>query len=311
MEGIDIQLENQLTSAKLLNVDKNNREFMNPEVQALVKDVSDLVSLPEVAIRINEIVDDPNSSAEDIGKIIAHDPGLAARLLKIANSPLYGLSTEISTISRAVTILGTKQLRDLVLSTTASHAFDGIPNELISLQEFWKHSLYCGLLAQKLAKMSKMTKDESMFIAGLLHDVGQLVMFNRMPEKSRQALLLVLEGTEDLEMYQAEQQIFGFDHTQVGAELVKNWHLPADLQECVAFHHDPSQATAYPAEVAIVHIANSAAVMAELHSMSEDDEVPHIDPAAWVACKLSPDILEELIASVQGDIAEIERVLFG
>jgi len=283
---------------------------MSQEVQSLVKGVSDLVSLPEVAIRITEMVDDPDSSAEDMGKVIAQDPGLAARLLRIANSPLYGLSAEVSTISRAVTILGTRQLRDLVISTTASHAFDGIPNELISLQNFWRHSLYCGLLAQKLARMSKMTKVESMFIAGLLHDVGQLVMFNRMPEKSKEALLLVLEGTEELEMHEAEQQIFGFDHTEVGGELVKNWHLPTVLQECVEFHHDPGRAKEHPAEVAIVHIANSAAVMAELHATSEEGEVPQIDPAAWDACGLSESILEELIADTQDEISEIERVLF-
>lgn len=278
--------------------------------QDLVSNVSDLISLPEVAIRINEMVDDPNASADDIGKIIAQDPGLAARLLKIANSPLYGLSTEISTIPRAVTILGTKQLRDLVISTTASHAFDGIPNELISLQNFWRHSLYCGLLSQALASRSKAARTESMFIAGLLHDIGQLVMFNRMPDKSSEALLLVLEGPDDLEMYQAEQRVFGFDHTQVGSELIKQWQLPALLQECVAHHHDPSAAKDFPVEVAIVHIANAAAVMAELHTMSEEDEVPHIDPAVWQTCKLSPDILEEVIKSTEEEISEIERILF-
>lgn len=278
--------------------------------QELVKNVSNLISLPEVAIRINQMVDDPKASAEDISKLIAQDPGLAARLLKIANSPLFGLSREISSIPRAITILGTKQLRDLVISTTASHAFDGIPNELVSLQNFWRHSLSCGLLAQALATHSPVVRSESMFIAGLLHDIGQLVMFNRLPDKSHEALLLALEGPEELEMYQAEQRIFGFDHTQVGSELVKTWELPELIQECVAFHHSPDQAEHYPAEVAIVHIANAAAVMLELHSMSEKDELPHIQPAAWQACQLSPDILADVIKDTDQAINEAEHLLF-
>lgn len=276
----------------------------------LIRGVSGLISLPEVAIRVNQMVDDPHASAEDIGNVIAQDPGLAARLLKIANSPLFGLSKEIGSIPRAVTILGTKQLRDLVISTTASHAFDGIPNELISLQNFWRHSLSCGLLSQALATRSKAVKPESMFIAGLLHDIGQLVMFNRLPNKSHEALLLVLEGPEELEMYQAEQSVFGFDHTQVGGELVKTWELPELIQECVAFHHCPDEAKHYPAEVAIVHIANAAAVMLELQSMSNSDELPHIQPSAWQACKLSPDILAEVIEDTDQEINEIERLLF-
>jgi putative nucleotidyltransferase with HDIG domain len=281
-----------------------------PSVQELITDVSDLISLPEIATRITEMVDDANSSADDIAKVIAQDPGLAARLLKIANSPLFGLAKEISSIPRAVTILGTKQLRDLVVSTTASHAFDGIPNELISLQNFWRHSLYCGLLSQTLASHSKPANTESMFIAGLLHDIGQLVMFNRMPTESTAALMLVLEGPEELEMYEAEQRVFGFDHTQVGSELIKSWHLPDIIQECVALHHTPELAVNYPAEVAIVHIANAAAVMAELHSMSDSDDLPRIHPSAWQACKLSPDILEDVIESTAEEFKEIEQLLF-
>lgn len=279
-------------------------------VQELIANVSDLVSLPEVAVRITEMVDDNNTTADDFAKVIAQDPGLAARVLKLANSPVFGLSKEISTIPRAVTILGTKQLRDLVLSTSASHSFDGIPNELISLQNFWHHSLYCGLLSQTLAAHSKNAKTESMFIAGLLHDIGQLVMFNRMPTESTEALLLVLEGPEELQMYEAEQRVFGFDHTQVGGELIKSWHLPEIIRECVALHHAPEQAVDHPAEVAIVHIANSGAVMAELHSMSETDDVPPIHPITWETTGLSPEMLEDAIKSTDEEINEIERLLF-
>ena len=280
------------------------------EIQDLVKNASNLISLPEVALRVNKIANDPNSTADDMASVITQDPALVVRMLKIANSAYYGLSTEVETITRAVAILGTNKIRDLVLSTSASQAFDGIPNDLITMQDFWHHSLYCGLLAQILSKKSKKTNSESIFIAGLLHDIGQLLMFNQLPEKSHESILLLMEGTEDLETFEAERTVFGFDHMQVGAELIKHWKLSPVLQECVEFHHEPQNAKEFPIEVALINIANAVAVMADFDSMSEDDEIPRINPISWKLTGLSKDILPEAIKEAQDEITEIESVLF-
>lgn len=280
------------------------------EIQNLVNNASNLVSLPEVALRVNQIANDPNSTADDMASVITQDPALVVRMLKIANSAYYGLSTEVETITRAVAILGTNKIRDLVLSTSASQAFDGIPNDLITMQDFWHHSLYCGLLAQILSKKSKKANSESIFIAGLLHDIGQLLMFNQLPEKSHESILLLMEGTEDLETFEAERHVFGFDHMQVGAELIKNWKLSPVLQECVEFHHEPQNAKEFPIEVALINIANAVAVMADFDSMSEDDEIPRINPISWKLTGLSKDILPDAIKEAQEEITEIESVLF-
>ncbi|HFC29587.1 MAG TPA: HDOD domain-containing protein, partial [Oceanospirillales bacterium] len=212
------------------------------EIQELVNNAKELVSLPEISLKVNEIASDPNSTADDMAAVISQDPALVVRMLKIANSAYYGLSKEVETISRAVAILGTNKIRDLVLSTSASQAFEGIPNDLITMQDFWHHSLYCGLLAQILSKKSQKANSESIFIAGLLHDIGQLLMFNQLPEKSHEAILLLMEGSEELETFEAEQHVFGFDHTQVGAALIKSWKLAPVLEECVEFHHSPQNA---------------------------------------------------------------------
>lgn len=280
------------------------------EIQKLVKNASNLISLPEISLRVNELASDPNSTADEMGKVISQDPALVARMLKIANSAYYGLSTEVETINRAIAILGTNKIRDLVLSTSASQAFDGIPNDLITMQDFWHHSLYCGLLAQILAKKSKKANAESIFIAGLLHDIGQLLMFNQLPEKSHEAILLLMEGPEELETYEAERHVFGFDHMQVGTELIKMWKLAPVLQECVEFHHEPEKAVEYPIEVALINIANAVAVMADFDSMSEDDEIPRINPMSWELTGLSKDDLPEAIKIAQEEIKEIESVLF-
>jgi putative nucleotidyltransferase with HDIG domain len=280
------------------------------EIQELVSKASNLISLPEISLRVNELANDPNSTAEDMGKVISQDPALVVRMLKIANSAYYGLSTEVDTITRAIAILGTNKIRDLVLSTSTSQAFEGIPNSLITMQDFWHHSLYCGLLAQILSKKCKKANTESIFISGLLHDIGQLLMFNQMPEKSHEAILLLMEGTEDLDTFEAERHVFGFDHMQVGAELVKSWKLSPVLQECVEFHHEPQKAKEFPVEVALINIANAVAVMADFDSMSEEDEIPRIDPRSWEVTGLSKNDLPDAIKQAQKEITEIESVLF-
>ncbi len=280
------------------------------EIQKLVNNASKLISLPEVALRVNQIANDPHSTADDMAAVITQDPALVVRMLRIANSAYYGLSNEVETITRAVAILGTNKIRDLVLSSSASEAFDGIPNDLISMQDFWHHSLYCGLLAQILAKKSKKIHKESIFIAGLLHDIGQLLMFNQLPEKSHESILLLMEGTEDLETYEAERHIFGFDHMQVGAALIKSWKLAPVLEECIEFHHEPQNAKEFPAEVALINIANAVAVMADFDSMSEEDEIPMINPISWELTGLSKEDLPEAIKTAQEEIKEIESVLF-
>lgn len=280
------------------------------EIQDLVNNASNLISLPEVALRVNELANDPKSTADDMAAVITQDPALVVRMLKIANSAYYGLSNEVETITRAVAILGTNKIRDLVLSSSASEAFEGIPNDLISMQDFWHHSLYCALLAQILAKKTKKMHTESIFIAGLLHDIGQLLMFNQLPEKSHESILLLMEGTEELETYEAERHVFGFDHMQVGAALIKSWKLAPVLEECIEFHHEPQNAKEFPAEVALINIANAVAVMADFDSMSEDDEIPMINPMSWELTGLSKEDLPEAIKEAQEEIKEIESVLF-
>jgi putative nucleotidyltransferase with HDIG domain len=285
-------------------------ENSNSEIDALLKGIDTLVSLPEIAMRVNQIADDPHSTAEDMGKVVAQDPALSVRMLKIANSPIYGLRKEIDTITRAVALLGLDEIRNLVLTTTVGKAFDGISNNLITMHDFWHHSLYCGLLAQILAKKAGLKTSDTLFVAGLLHDIGQLVMFNRAPEKSSQAILMLTDTVADMDMHESERRVFGFDHMQVGARLIHNWHLSPLLEECVAYHHEPTRAKQFPKEVAVVHIANAVAVMAEFDSTDDDYEVPHIDPHAWEITGLNQEILAAVIKDAQEEIAEVESTLF-
>ena len=273
----------------------------------LLEDVSGLVTLPQVSVRVNEMVDDPKYSANDIGEVISQDPGLTARLLKIANSPYYGLSSTVETVSRAVTVLGLKQIRDLVLATTSIKAFEGIPNDLITMDDFWRHNISCGIAAKHLAGEMQGIDKETMFIAGLLHDIGQLIIFNKLPQQAMKAITLVEDDPEEPELYQAETKIMGFNHAQLGQELLKQWHLPAVFQECVGCHHDIHSAEQYPREAALIHISNSIAVMAELNST--EDESPAIDESAWQITQLSKDVIEPTMQEVQARVKDVVQVL--
>lgn len=276
-------------------------------IQQLIEDTTGMVSLPQVSMRVNELMSSGGYKAADVGKLISQDPGLTVRILKVANSPFYGLGSEVDTVSRAVTILGSQQLRNLVVATSSIKAFEGIPNELISMHDFWFHSIACGLAAKHLSEKMSGIESETMFVAGLLHDIGQLIIFNKLPELGKQSILMLEDDPEEPEIHEVERKLMGFDHAEVGMELLKQWNLPVLFQECVGFHHNIEKASEYPKEVAVVHIANSVAVMAELNS--SEDECPEINEKAWDICQLDKSVIEPAMQAVQEQVNEVLNLL--
>lgn len=283
-----------------------NKVSLTP--QALVDSIEDLVTLPEVALRIARRVEDPSSSAADIGREISHDAALTARLLRIANSPALGHHGKIATISRAITVLGVRQVRDLTVGLTAIRTFEGISNELVTMESFWRHSFLCAVAAGQVAARCGRSPDDSPFVAGLLHDIGQLVLFSRAPVPARQALLMSVDSADDLGLFLCEREVMGFDHGAVGLALAQKWGLPRSLQECIEFHHEPERAQRHPLEVATVHIANSAAVLAEIGSRELTD-APAISYAALRAARMDAAGVLEIVQQTQKLGAELLPLL--
>jgi HD-like signal output (HDOD) protein len=283
-----------------------NKVSLTP--QGLVHSIEDLVTLPEVALRIARMVEDPSSSATDIGREISRDAALTARLLRIANSPALGHHGKIATISRAITVLGVRQVRDLTVGLTAIRTFEGISNELVTMESFWRHSFLCAVAAGQVAARRARSPDDSPFVAGLLHDIGQLVLFSRAPVPARQALLMSVDSADDLGLFLCEREVMGFDHGAVGLALAQKWGLPRSLQECIEFHHEPELAQGYPLEVATVHIANSAAVLAEIGS-SELTDAPAISDAALRAARLDAAGVLAIVQQTQKLGAELLPLL--
>lgn len=276
----------------------------------LVQDIGGLITLPDVFLRINRLIEDANSSVSDIAAAVSQDPSFTVRLLRVANSALYSFPSSIDTVSRAVSIIGTSQLRNLALSMSVAKSFAGLPNELVSMENFWRHSLYCALAARILAKQARRCDVEAVFTAGLLHDIGELVIFNRLAAQAKEALLLVLDNVDELPVYEAELKIMGFDHAQVGGELARQWHLPAMLEECIAYHHAIGEAQRFPRETALVHIANILALMAEVDTLDLTD-VPPINPRAWEITGLDESVIEPVVHEARSEIAEAEALFLG
>lgn len=256
----------------------------------LVANVTELISFPEIAMRINESLDDENSTAEKVSAIIETDPALTAGLLRLANSPLYG-GSGIDSVNKAIVRVGAREIRELTFGICATRAFSGIPNDLLSVEDFWRHSLACAVSARMIARKIRLPQAGMVFTAGLLHDVGHLIMFSQRPEPSTQALLLSRNEMDGEDLYLAEREVFGFDHMDVGRALGEQWNWPDSLIECIAHHHEPF-AVDCGNQVAVVHIANSIATLAELGSRDIEDASPS-DERAWQALGIEPETLIE------------------
>ena len=281
---------------------------MTVSPRELIIGAIDLPSLPEVVTRAIALVNDPESSAIDIGRILSEDTAMTARLLKIVNSPFYGFPSRIETVSRAITVIGTLDLLDLILATSVVKMFSGVPNDLVSMDSFWKHSLYSGVLARLLAARSKQPNVEHFFVAGLLHDLGSLVIYRKMPELAREALLRARYNGRVLR--EAEQEIMGFDHASVGAELMRMWKLPTSLVEAIEYHHNPSQAQHYPLVASVVHVAD--VIASTVRSCGGASEAaPPLDPIAWDLLKLPILAVEAILVEADQQFGDAQSMILG
>ncbi|MCK4708379.1 MAG: HDOD domain-containing protein, partial [Gammaproteobacteria bacterium] len=223
-------------------------------IEQLIEHSGELGSLPAVVVRINQAIDDPNSNATKIGRIVNEDPALTAQLLKLVNSPFYGFRSRIDTVFRAIAIIGHRELRHLVLTAHALKTFSDMPNELVSMPIFWRRSLSIGVLTRILASYAKERDIERLFISGLLHDIGSLLIYLQLPHEASE--ILIQSRSKGIWVRDLEEEILGFDHAQVGGAMLESWGLPAVLVEAVRYHLQPEKAPEEHQKAAyLVHLA--------------------------------------------------------
>jgi len=228
-----------------------------------------LLSLPAIVVKINQVLENPNSSISDIAHLIGQDPALSARLLKLVNSPFYNFPSEIDTISMAVTILGTRQLRDLVFVTSVITQFTSAKESAFNVENFWCHSITTGLAARIIALDHKNLNSERLFICGLLHDIGKMVMALILPDEYNALQEANLDNSTRLE--ENEKRIFGFSHGEWAMALLETWHFPASISEPIHYHHNMEQCSEYTTDCAVIHIANVMANNIQTPISKDDD----------------------------------------
>lgn len=271
----------------------------------IVKDINRLVSLPEVCYRLHDLLEDPRMDISDIARLISQDADLTARLLKIANSSMYGYSGRIDNLERAITVIGTSELLILVLATSSVMTFPKIPGEFFNMASFWRHSVYCGVVARLLAQRCHVLHPERLFVAGLLHDIGLLALCVSRADLARNVMDTVHESGQA--MHVIEQIQLGFDHTDVGSELLKKWGLPEGLQAAVNGHHQPDQVKKHALEAAIVHIATAFTHIAE--NGEDENDLHRVELAAWQLTGLEESIIDEVLLEAGPQFDELLGII--
>jgi HD-like signal output (HDOD) protein len=259
-----------------------------------------LPEVPSVVFELSEIIADPLSSSADIARLVNQSPSLAALLLKIVNSAFYGFRSKVDSISRAVVMIGSKEISNLALGITIMEAFKDIPRQVMDVTTFMEHSLGCGIVARILAAYANITATEQLFVSGLLHDIGRLVVCRYFPEAM--GLILADARRTSTSVMQSERVMAGKPHTQIGKTLIKKWKLPYALENNVLYHHNPS-ASPNPEAAAVVQMADI--IMHGLgFSGSGEHRVPGFDAPAWDRLKIPAGALP---AVVRQSVHQIEN----
>lgn len=266
-----------------------------------------LLSLPEIYLRLKRLMAEPDFAMAEVALVISHDPSLTARLLKIVNSSLYSFPTPVETVSRAITLLGTQQIHDIILVTAVAEAFKGMAPGIMDVRRFWRCAMQCAVTCRHLAAISQGSDQERLFAAGLLCDIGHLLMYQAVPESMQQAIFLARETK--LPMDQAERQILGFDYTEVGATLMEQWQLPTSLCTTTRYHNRIEEAKEFQLDVALVHLAQRM-TRADDGEGEFDRGNLKVASAAWEISGLQAQDCMELSGSIAEDVRIAMELIF-
>ncbi|MDH4085306.1 MAG: HDOD domain-containing protein [Nitrospira sp.] len=272
-----------------------------PSAHELVQSCTSIFTLPEIYFRVRDVVDDPGSTMDDLANALKLDPAISARLLRIVNSPLYGFPKQVDTITRAVNLIGMQAVNDLVTVTTIGRTFAGMPVQLIDAPRFWRKSVFCALLAGKIAKSSGIDDSERFFIEGLLRDIGHFVLYQTVPQRAQSALIEA--DYLDSSLAEVEQSNIGCDFAEVGAELIRSWGMPVQIERAVRYQLSPKEAGDFALHASTVHLAGVVADHEELEPNRRHEVMP-FDPFAITTTQFEPPSLSALLIETHAQLQD-------
>ncbi|MEW6049846.1 MAG: HDOD domain-containing protein [Candidatus Zixiibacteriota bacterium] len=227
-------------------------------VKQIVSNIRNLPTPPIVFHQIQKVINDPRTSAGQIASILSEDPAMSVKVLKLTNSAFYGLTREVDSVKQAVVIVGLEAIKNLVLSASVLDMFKGKNIDQEFEEKFWRHSLAtafcCRLMARKV-QGNAMVDPDAAFSAGLLHDIGKIILCAFLPEEYRRFKEVRVTDNQS-ETYKVEEQVLGYTHCQIGSLLAVQWKLPSRLGEAITYHHHPAESPAPEPLIHTVHLAN-------------------------------------------------------
>ena len=261
-------------------------------LEMLADRVQRLPTLPTIYTRVSVLMADPNSSVAEIGRVVAHDQAIAAKLLNVVNSSFYGFRQQITTVTRAMTMVGFRGLKELMLALAVLPALGSLKHKEFNDAVFWSHAVGCAACARAAAVILRLPDPEESFTAGLLHDIGKLAEYQFMNEGFIK--LLETSHVDNTPMHELEMSALGYTHADVGRLLARKWQFPETLTEAIAWHHQPARAQRGAQQAAVIHVADiiSRALML---GDPYDARVPPLDASAWELSGLKQDQISLLM----------------
>jgi len=254
--------------------------------------------MPGLISKLGALTEDNKVSAQEIARVVSMDQVLSAKVLRLVNSAFYGFSRRVSTVSNAIILLGVNVVKSLAIS---SSIFEIMEKNVVGL---WEHSMGVAVAANIVSRELKVPEPEETSTAALLHDIGKVIIKIRLQDDCRQLAIQIKE--KGLMMVEAERELFGTDHAEIGEWIAQTWLLPEKLIETIACHHDVERSSVQRAKTSVVHIAD-VLIKASAFGFSGDDIVPQIQPAAWQKLGLTEPLLEQIIEKVEDKLVEVKQ----
>jgi HD-like signal output (HDOD) protein len=276
------------------------RGDLQEKLKRLTDKIVGLPTLPSMLGNINRLMLNPRTSAKEVAQLISSDPAIASKVLRVVNSSFYGFPNRITTITHAIVILGFNTVKSIVLSSTIFDVFKGDKtHESFDRANFWRHSVGCGAAARAVGRVIGYSALEEIFIAGLLSDVGKIVLDQYLHEYF--VRIMEITRTKNCLLARAEEEVLGVTHADVGAWLFEKWNMSKGLIEAIRFHHNPALAGDHQRLAAIVHLADIL-VRAIRFGSGGDAKIPAISETAWQALGLDGGQFERLLTDTGDEI---------
>jgi putative nucleotidyltransferase with HDIG domain len=273
----------------------------------LIKNIKEFSTLPTVYSSLVDVLADPKSTPQDVSSIIACDQASTAKVLKIVNSPFYGFSGQIDTVSRAIVILGYNEIYNLILASCLMDFF--LKKEAVldfRPVDFWGHSIAVGIATRLIGQNLGLPNRENLFISGILHDIGKLVFFEFSEDQFAAALALSKRTQQSLQS--AEMTVFGIDHSETGALLAESWRFPSSIVRAIRYHQTGIVPGTSDEMTAAVHLGDIFCRALEL-GYPGDDFIPQPNPQALDIIKAQPNLLKEITPSLLDNYEETIKFL--